>query len=701
MKITINGNEIISKPGQTVLGAALDAGIFIPHLCKHPDLDPLGSCRLCVVEDESTGEVLPSCKIPVRDGMKVLTDSQKATEIRKLSMEIILATHPADCTGCPKYGKCELQSMFQFMGVGPERWRKKSRSVADDDSNPLISHLFTRCVRCGRCIRACHDLRGAKVLDYVSAKEGMRAGVPGGKSLKDAGCKFCGACIEVCPTGSIMDTPGLIKEGVSYADNIVPCKAGCPAGTDIPRYLRYIKSGDYDRAVAVIREKLPFPKSLGRICDHPCESGCKRSELNEPISICKLKRSAADSAQSSEWKSRALSLPPTGKSAAVIGAGPAGLTAAYYLAKKGHAVTVFEKNEKAGGQCRYGIPSYRLPDEVLDDEIGEILSAGIKLETKSSISSPAELLSKGFEAVLVATGTHKGVTLPVDGSSLSGVTKNTDFLRDVRNGTLTSLSGSVVVLGGGNVAFDCARTAIRLGASEAHVVCLEAAENMTAHKLEIEEGVEEGVIIHASQNVLRIVGESCVLGVEIEKIKSFEFDENAMAVLTLVEDSKETIPCSAFIFAVGQKPEGTEGMGIELFRNAYATTDEDGRTNLKGVFAAGDVVYGTKSVVEAIASGRKSAAAMDKFLGGDGDITETLTDYEEPNPYIGKENGFADLERRNPSALDSEHRRKCFEEVELCLEPDATCSEASRCLQCDLRLNLTRPKLWNEYERRE
>ena len=388
MKITIDGKEIEAKEGQSVLEAALAANVFITHLCSHPDLEAKGGCRLCSVEIEGGSGAAPACETMVKDGMRIRVSGPEAEKVRKMAMELILATHPADCTGCPKYGRCELQSMYQYMGVSPERWRKKSRSTANDDSNPLISHLFTRCVRCGRCIRACQDLRGVKVLDYIKTDAGVRAGIPEGKSLKEAGCRFCGACIEVCPTGSIMDQVKIMKENRSMAENIVPCQSTCPAHIDIPRYIRYIREGDFDKAAAVVREKVPFPETLGSICNHACEGECKRNELDAPLSVCRLKRAAAAN-DSGAWKTRVRREPATGKKAAVMGAGPAGLTAAYYLAKKGHEVTVFEKNPKAGGQCRYGIPAYRLPDPLLDREIHTILEAGIELRTDTQPQSGA------------------------------------------------------------------------------------------------------------------------------------------------------------------------------------------------------------------------------------------------------------------------------------------------------------------------
>lgn len=695
MRITIDGKEIQAKEGSSVLDAALAAGIFIPHLCSHPDLEAKGGCRLCSVEIDGTEGAVPACKTIVEEGMNITTNGAEAQKVRKTAMELILATHPADCTGCPKFGKCELQSMYQYMGVSPERWRKKSRSVPNDDSNPLISHLFTRCVRCGRCIRACQELRGVKVLDYVKTNTGIRAGIPDGKTLEEAGCRFCGACIEVCPTGSIMDAVKIMKPERSYEENVVPCRSTCPAHIDIPAYIRYIKEGDFDKAAAIIREKVPFPEVLGAVCMHNCESSCKRGELGDAVSICKLKRAAATE-ESGAWKERARKEKPTGKKAAVIGAGVAGLTTAYYLAKKGHEVTVFEKNEKAGGQCRYGIPAYRLPDDLLDREIAAILETGIDLQTNTVCESPQELLKSGYDAVLVSVGTHQGSKLPIEGNDLEGVYVNAEFLKAARSETPLLPGEKVMVLGGGNVAYDCARTAIRLGAKEVHIACLENEQQMTSSPEEIREGAEEGIILHAGYYFLRITGDTKVSGVELKKVKQFYFDENRKPVLELEEGSQQIIDVDHVIFAVGQKPEGTENMGLQLCHGPYIET-KDSATSMKGVFAAGDVVTGTKSVIEAIVGGRNAAMEMDRYLGGDGDITEVLADREKPDPYLGHIEGFADLQRVEPEILSAEERIGGFAPIEKPLSCGQAQCEAGRCLQCDLRTTLTKTKLWNEY----
>lgn len=694
MKITIDGKTIEAKEGSSILDAALVAGVYIPHLCSHPDLEAKGGCRLCSVEIDGVEGAVPSCMTKVEEGMNITINGPEADKVRKMAMELILASHPADCTGCPKFGKCELQSLYQYLGVSAERWRKKSRSVPNDDSNPLISHLFTRCIRCGRCIRACQDLRGVKVLDYVKTKDGIRAGIASGTSLKDAGCRFCGACIEVCPTGSIVDQLKMMNPDKSYMENVVPCKANCPAHIDIPQYIRAIKEGDFDKATAIIREKVPFPEVLGSVCTHVCESNCKRNELGEPISICKLKRAAATQ-DSGAWKEKVHKEPATGKKVAVIGAGPSGLTAAYYLAKKGHSVTVFEKNEKAGGQCRYGIPSYRLPDDLLDREIDNILEIGIELKTNTECQSLEEL-KKQYDAILVSIGTHQGTKLPIPGNDLPGVYVNTEFLKDARSDNLIQLGEKVMVLGGGNVAYDCARTAIRKGAKEVHIACLENQQQMTSSPDEIEEGAQEGVILHAAHSFLRITGEDKVTGVELKKVKRFYFDENHKAVLDLEEGSEHVIEVDNVIFAVGQKPSGTDKMNLDLTHGPYIAAN-NAHTSMEGVFASGDVVTGTRSVIQAIVGGREAAEQMDIYLGGNGDISEQLVERTTPNPCIGQVEGFADLARVNPDILSVNERCKGFVPIEKLFTCDQAKCEAGRCLQCDLRLNISNVKLWNEY----
>jgi len=457
---------------------------------------------------------------------------------------------------------------------------------------------------------------------------------------------------------------------------------------------------------------VPFPEALGRVCTHACETDCKRGKVNEPLSICKEKRAAA-TYESGAWKARVRHDALTGKKVAVLGAGPAGLTAAYYLAGKGHKVTVFEANEKAGGQMRYGIPAYRMPDEAIDREVEAILeTAGsgagdpdgaprIEIRCGERVTKPADLLAQGCDAVLVAVGTHQGTVLPLPGHDLEGVYVNASFLKAAREGRPMDVSGNVVVLGGGSVAYDCARTALRLGANEVHMACLEARPAMTAAIDEIEEGEEEGVILHDAYGFDAILespdNPGHVGGMAIKKIERFYFDENHRAVTEFVEGGEMTIPCDHVIFAVGQKPEDTPEMGLELTHGPYIVADDELATSVKGIFAAGDVVTGTKTIIAAIAAARTAAESIDRYLGGDGDIAESLLDEPAHDPHIGRRDGFGREARRVPHMAAAGERTGHFCEFEDAFTDEEVCGEAARCLQCDLRLDITRPRLWNEY----
>lgn len=377
------------------------------------------------------------------------------------------------------------------------------------------------------------------------------------------------------------------------------------------------------------------------------------------------------------------------------------MTAAYYLAKQGHETVLKEAMPKLGGQMQYGIPSYRLPREVVDKEAGYLQEAGVRVETGCRVEKPRVLLSE-YDAVLMAIGTHMGVRLPMEGNELPGVILNADFLQNASMGLETGIGRRVIVLGGGNVAFDCVRSAVRLGAEEIHLACLEARENMLADDEEIEQAQEEGIYVHPAQTFERICGTDHVTGVEFCNVKSFRFDENRRAIIEKEEGSNHVIEADTVIFAVGQRAQISPDAGLELGRgNSIAVKENSYATSVDGIFACGDAVYGTKTVIQGVASGREAASEIDRYLGGDGDISEVLAPVEKKEAWIGRIEGFGYLERAEEMFLPAEQRKDSFRPISGGICDEKICAESGRCLQCDLRFDITGHRLWSDYTDQE
>ncbi|OGN87356.1 MAG: ferredoxin [Chloroflexi bacterium RBG_13_46_14] len=698
VKINIDGRDIDAQAGSTVLQAALDAGIYIPHLCYHPDLEPIGACRLCIVEIEGEEGLPISCSTPVSNGMAVRTTSEKINQRRRLAMELLLAGHPQDCDTCNKYLNCELQALKQYIIKDELSVRLRTKLLPINRSNPLFLHEPDKCVVCGRCVRACQDLRGVGVLLYKKGNSETYTGTAADLPLADAGCRFCGACAEVCPTGAIQDKEA-VGTGRKRRAALIPCRYTCPAEIDIPRYIRLIREGNYSAAAAVIREKVPFPEVLGYVCNSPCEDVCRRGEVNEAMSIKELKRFAAGNDEEQIWLANSVKKPETGEKVAIIGSGPAGLTAAYYLANQGHAVTVYESQPLAGGMMRFGIPEYRLPKEILDKEIEIIKNKGIEILTGKYIESTEALIGEGYDAVLAAIGTHRGQKLPIPNADNEGVIIGIEMLRDVSLGESVSIGKKVVVLGGGNVAFDCARVARRLGGELVEIACLECREDMPATEDEIKQAEEEGIIVHPSRTSTRIITENGVVkGVEFLEVESFSFDENKRAVITVRENSHLGLEADTVIFAIGQRPLIPDGFGVDITENGHIQLDPFTQTaGREGVFATGDAVHGTATVIQAIASGRKAAIAIDKYLGGNGIIDEKLAPEENVETCLGPIEGFAYLPRCEEIHVPAEERLRDFRKVVEDIDKETANKESERCLQCDLRLKIKSVEFWSSY----
>ena len=702
IRITVNGQEMETQQGKSILEACLDNGVYIPHLCHHNELHPIGACRLCVVEIEGACDLCTSCTTVAEDGMTIWTESEIVNATRRMAIELMLSGHQADCGTCVKYLNCELQALKQYLIADDLRLERRSRLFGVTGANPLFDHEPNKCVLCGRCVRACRELRGVGALYYKHDHGEAYIGVgpdPGHDiSLSEAGCRFCGACAEVCPTGAVMDRDEFGKNK-SRKEALLPCANTCPAEIDVSQYLRFIRAGNTAAAVAAIREKVPFPGVLGYVCSHPCENACRRGQVNQPISICRLKRYAAENDTEHLWVQNIQKKADTGKRVAAIGAGPCGLTAAYYLTLQGHSVTAYEAMPEPGGMLRYGIPEYRLPPGILEMEIKNIVEAGVSIQTNSKIDSVDELLTGGFDAVLIALGAQKGVRLKIPGATGDGIYVCTDFLKAARLGESLSLGERVMVLGGGNVAFDCARVAKRLGAQNVSLACLESREAMPASPEEIDAGEEEGVRIYPARSFKRIRREEeRIVGVEFLNVTSLLFDEENRPHVITDENSEHFIEADTVIFAVGQRPELPENFGVGMTDRGFVdTAPSNMATDRDGVFAAADVVTGTDKVISAIAAGRKAAQAIDKYLGGRGRLDQKLAPAADILTCFGTIEGFSALPRTREKLISPDERIHNFQVVECSLSETEAVYEAGRCLQCDLRLKMKPEKYWSGY----
>ncbi|MFA4837752.1 MAG: FAD-dependent oxidoreductase, partial [Dehalococcoidia bacterium] len=449
-----------------------------------------------------------------------------------------------------------------------------------------------------------------------------------------------------------------------------------------------IAKGRFTEAAAIIREKVPFPSVLGRVCSHPCEIVCRRGQVNEPIAINALKRCAAEHDirlwQQSKHKS------PTGRRVAIVGSGPCGLTAAYHLARLGHQVTAFEALPEPGGMMRVGIPAYRLPPDVLRGEIEKIKRVGFDIKTKAKIDSVDTLFQDGYKAVFVALGAHKGVGMGIEGENSPGVLEGVSFLREVALSKEVTLGKKVAVVGGGNVALDAARTALRLGAEEVSILYRRTRGEMPASADEIEQALSEGVNIDFLVAPVRMTSrESGGINLICMRMKlGKKWDAKGKRLPEPIGGSEFSLGLDTVIAAIGQKPQIPDGFGLSI-RDKFVEADPvTFASSRPGVFAGGDMVTGPASVIQAIAAGRGAASSIDKYLGGDGIVDETFATAA-PDPWLGPDSDFALWTRSRGPLLPVEQRFASFAEVELGFDQKQAIQEAKRCLRCHLRLQIT------------
>ncbi len=714
--ITIDGQHVTVKGKMSIFEAAIKAGIYIPSLCYHPDLPASEECKLCLVKIEGKSDAVLSCTTPATENMAVYTNTADLRQKQKEALKKILSEHPSACltcwrkerckpfdiclrniavtercVTCPENGRCELPKVVDYLELETVEIPYTYRSLPVNRDNPFFDLDYNLCIACGRCVRACRELRGIKALDFITLHDYRVAG-PVKENHADSGCKFCFTCVQVCPTGALVDREARYHDIAEWESYVVPCRQACPAHIDIPRYVYFIAQGKYSEAQAVIREKVPFPGALGRVCIHPCEQACRRGELNkeEPVCIKFLKRYAADH-DNGLWKQNSKKAPPTGKKVAVIGAGPAGLTAAFYLTKKGHTTTVFEALPQTGGMMRVGIPAYRLPREILDAEIKEIENAGVEIKTNMRIESLDDLFKQGYNAIFIGIGAHKGTKAEVKGEDSPGVMDGVDFLRMVSLGQKVEIGNNIAVSGGGNAAIDCARVALRIGAKKVTMVYRRTKAEMPAASEEVTEALHEGVeiIFLAAPNEIRSK-QNGKLELECTRMKLGEPDASGRRRPVPIKGSEFVMEFDNVISSIGQTTDIPTKFDIELGRgNVIKANSQTLATSKKGVYAGGDIVTGPASVIGAIAQGRQAASSIDTYLGGDGIIDETLVAFEMPDHMFGQDDDFANWKQAKMPCIEDKKRIPSFTEVELGFEKSTAMKEAKRCLRCDMRLRVS------------
>jgi len=600
-----------------------------------------------------------------------------------------------------------LQRIGAIMGSGG--------MVVLDENNCMVEIAryflsFTQSESCGKCAPC--RLGTTQLLEILTRITKGKGSLEDIDTIRDLGETIIAA--SLCGLGQTAPKPALstlqyfLREyeehildhrcvGATCESMVISaCQHACPAGIDVPNYIASIAQGKYDQAVEIIRERNPFPAVCGRICIHPCETKCRRGELDEPVAIRALKRFAAD--HYFDHISKAKEPFPVTKAhrVAVVGAGPAGLTCAFYLAKSGYKTTVFESQPIGGGMLGLAVPEFRLPREIILAEIGYIESCGVEVLYNSPIDATHtinDLLNEGYGSIFIAPGAQSSKKMDIKGEDdgIEGLYYGLQLLTDIRKGKTFELNGKVIVLGGGNVAIDMARTALRIGAEDVQIYYRRTVEEMPAWEKDIEEAIEEGVIINASWAPNRIIHEERRLkGIEMVRSKTV-FEPDGRSYLNVDEESTILVEVDAVIISIGQAPDisflSKDSQLERALWGSLAVDENNLSTNISGVFAGGDFTSGPSTVIEAIASGRRAALAIDKHLMG---IKGRL---EIPDEKTAMEENIGlaldeEIQEERPRALlqmeEALERKRDFREVEKGLDKEQAGYEAMRCLRCDL-----------------
>ncbi|MCL0079366.1 FAD-dependent oxidoreductase [Dehalococcoidia bacterium] len=581
--------------------------------------------------------------------------------------------------------------------------------VVDEDTCLVeFSKFFLRFATeesCGKCVPC--RVGGKRMLEILTRITDGHGRLEDIETINEIAARMDASAL--CALGQL--APGPVLSALRYFENefiehIVDkkCQAGtckalvrarcvnaCPAGVDVPSYISLVAQGRYAEALEIHRRRNPFALICGRVCPAFCETRCRRADIDEPIAIRAAKRFMADHEIKNPW------MPPTCESAktekvAVVGSGPAGLTAALRLAQKGYGVTVFEKLPIAGGMMAVGIPEYRLPRDVLNIEIENVERAGVEIKFKQALGKDFTIDSlvdeEGYNAVVLAIGAHKSRKLNIEGEDMEGVYHGTDFLRDIALGNLPQVAGKrVAIVGGGDVAIDVARSAWRLGAGEVHIIYRRTLKDMPAHKEEIEAAEAEGTIFNFLTNPVRVVGENGkMIGVEVQNQVLGNFDTSARRRPVPQEGSNFVIEVDVLVPAIGQDIDLSwlDGSGIEANRNTTFVVNDALATTRPGVFAAGDSVSGPATVIQAVAQGNQVALEVDRYLRtGKVEKTPVVAGYEVVEQEFNLDD-YANAHRPEMPELPIAERRGNFNEVERGMGEAAIVEECKRCLRCDL-----------------
>lgn len=563
--------------------------------------------------------------------------------------------------------------------------------------------LVKRCFDCGTCTGVCPVSQSGSGFDPRKILHMIKLG------LKDQllsssviwHCTHCDSCAFVCPQdvrfSSVVDVLREMAIAHGYHDGgglekwgTAPCKAGCPAHISIQGFVTAIAEGRYEEGLKIIKEEMPFPGICGRICPHPCEEECNRGRFDKPIAIEFLKRFLADRDLSSDSPYIPNKKPTKQEKVAVIGAGPAGLTTAYYLAIEGYPVTIFDKLPVAGGMMSVGIPEFRLPRRILQGEIDVIKKLDVDIRFNVEVGKDLSLtaMQREYKAIFVGVGCHRALKLGIPGEEeWAGVIDGLTFLRDVNLGNPPSSRGRLVIIGGGNTAVDCARVAKRLGYRSVAILYRRTLQEMPASPWEIEETMEEEIDIQFLTAPVKILGEDgSVSGLQCIRMKMGKPDESGRRRPVPMEGSEFNVQADTVVTALGQLPDLTcipRDLGSIISEKGLLIADPlTGTTNIPGVFTGGDVVSGSWTVVGAVAAGKRAAKSIDQFLRGN-------QKRQEPD-WKGIDFAFEDKEmkdRESMPRLSTPERKKTFREVNLGFSEEQSIREARRCFRiCGIQL---------------